>query len=201
MPGIKTTMKQIKIPVRQTAQHENIEILLQELGRRIEDLKVQFNLYFSGELKLPPEKDREELEKRIRNLIGSSHRSPRVNLLIQNVSSRFSVYNNMWLKKLNELETGVSVIQKKKVAFKEEIKKKQPPKGTVVDVSLNSEDSFDRFFDSYAKMTAKGTAEGLDKEKIINSIKSRLITANFVDAKINLSVEEGKLKIKIKNSV
>ena len=35
-------------------------------------------------------------------------------MIIQNLAPRFSLYNNLWLKKLNEMESGVSKLQKKK---------------------------------------------------------------------------------------
>lgn len=183
-------------------QEHNMELLVQEINRRIEDLKVQFNLFFTGELRIPPEKERGDLEKRIRNLIYADQKSPRLNLLIQNVSSRWSLYNNMWLKKLNEIETGMHVIQRKKTAYMDMEEPKAPPKAKAkaktVNVSLNSEESFDKFFDNYVKMLTDKEKTVPDKEQVINSLKSKLITSNVIDAKVNLSLEKGKVKIKIK---
>lgn len=183
-------------------QEHNMELLVQEINRRIEDLKVQFNLFFTGELRIPPEKERGDLEKRIRNLIYADQKSPRLNLLIQNVSSRWSLYNNMWLKKLNEIETGMHVIQRKKTAYMDMEEPKAPPKAKAkaktVNVSLNSEESFDKFFDNYVKMLTDKEKTVPDKEQVINSLKSKLITSNVIDAKVNLSIEKGKVKIKIK---
>lgn len=177
-------------------QEQKLELLVQEINRRIEDLIVQFNLFFTGELRVPPERERGDLEKKIRNLIYADQKSPRLNLLIQNVSSRFSTYNNMWLKKLNEIETGMHVIQRKKTAYMEE--NKAPPKAKTLNVSLNSEESFEKFFDNYVKLLANKAKTAPDKEEVINSLKSKLITSNVIDAKVNLSVEKGKVKIKIK---
>lgn len=181
---------------------DNIEIVLQDLNHKIEALKLQYNLYFQGELRVPPEKEREDLEKRIRNLLYGGKKNARVNLLVQNVSSRFSLYNNMWLKRLKELETGISTIPRKvpKVSLDEGPKPK-PKKAKPVkcDVSLNSEDSFDKFYDNYAQIVAKKSqSTPPDKDKIINSLKMKLISANLVDAKVSLGVEGGKLKIKVK---
>jgi hypothetical protein len=179
-------------------QEHNMEVMVQEINRRIEDLKVQFNLFFTGEVRIPPEKERGDLEKRIRNLIYADQKSPRLNLLIQNVSSRWSLYNNMWLKKLNDIETGVYVIQKKKTAYMEEPKASPKAKAKTVNVSLNSEESFEKFFDNYVQLLTNKSKTVPDKEEVINSLKSKLITSNVIDAKVNLSVEKGKVKIKIK---
>jgi hypothetical protein len=195
----------MKPKIQLNPQDQNIEILVQDINRRIEDLKLQFNLFFSGELRVPPEKEREDLEKRIRNMISSSFRSARINLMVQNLSSRFSLFNNMWMKRLNDRELGVSTIPKAKNKPSPEVPApaQEPPKKPAVEekilnVSLNSEESFDKFFDNYSHLLKKETKTPPDKEKVINSIKSRLITSNWIDAKVSLSVEDGKLKIKIK---
>jgi hypothetical protein len=178
---------------------DNIELLVQDMNQRVESLKVKFNLFFTGETRVPPEKEREELEVRIRNLMSKGHKSPRVNLLIQNLGSRFSLYNNMWLKRLNELETGISVIKRKKTAYMEEPKPPPPKvKDLDVDISLNHEASFDQFFDSYSQMASTNTKKSLNKEQIINSVKAKMITENMVDAQVHLSLKNGKVKIKIK---
>ncbi len=85
------------------------ELKIQRLNSRIEQLKIQYTLFFSGEIRLPPEKERETVENSIRKILESEYKSPRMNLLVQNLASSFSLYNNMWLKKMNELETGVSM--------------------------------------------------------------------------------------------
>ena len=178
---------------------DNIELLIKDMDHRVENLKVKFNLYFTGEVRVPPEKEREELEIRIRNLMSKGHKSPRVNLLIQNLGSRFSLYNNLWLKRMNELETGISTIQRKKIVYMEEPKPPPPAvKPINVDISLNHEESFEKFFDDYSRMASTNDQKSLNKEKIINSVKAKLITENMVDAQVNLSLKNGKVKIKIK---
>ncbi len=67
-----------------------------------------------------------------------------------------------------------------------------------VDVSLNSEESFDKFYENYKKMSLLQSTKLVNKEKMINSIKSKLITANIVDVKIDLHIEKGKVKLKLK---
>jgi hypothetical protein len=183
-------------------EQENIELLLDDINQRIESLKVEFNLYFSGETRIPPEKERNAVEKKMRNLVYSGKKNARVALLLQNVSSRFSLYNNMWLKRMNEIETGVAPIQKKRVASMVDTPPKPKPQapGVIVDVSLNSEDSFETLFNNYTQLTAKKEPSSQDKEKMINSIKSKMIGANLIDAKVNLSMVDGKLKIKLKSA-
>ena len=76
------------------------------LEKKIDDLKAEYILFFNGDTRQPPEKKREDLEKAIRRLIYGGSKSAKMEMIIQNVAQRFSLYNNMWLKKLNELEIG-----------------------------------------------------------------------------------------------
>ncbi|MCP4156204.1 MAG: hypothetical protein GY757_51260 [bacterium] len=190
------------------AANENVELLSMRIQNKIEHLKTQFNLYFAGELRVPPEQEREAVEKMVRDLLYSHYKSPKSQLLIQNITQKFSLYNNMWKKKLNDIETGNTPLQKQRVAYmqqQDELKKekkkpkKKKLKETTMNVSLNSEESFENFYNSYAKILKKDSVTEAQKDNVINSIKMKLITQNLVDAKISLHVKDGKLKMRIKN--
>ena len=56
------------------------------------------------------------------------------------------------------------------------------------------------FIISMIQVFSPKAREALDKEQVINSIKTKLITENLVDARVNLAIERGKLKLKIKPS-
>jgi hypothetical protein len=180
---------------------DNIDHIVMSLNARIENLKTQYNLFFTGEIRIPPEGERESIEKIVRDLQVSTRKSARTNLLIQNLSSKFSLYNNMWKKRLNEIETGLFTIQRKKRAYTEEPKPPPPPpkkKEVFQDVSLNREDSFDNFYDQYTKILKKSPGTEAQKNKVINSLKTKLISQNLIDAKVSIAVDKGKLKLKIK---
>lgn len=178
----------------------NIDNVVMSINNRIESLKLQYNLFFSGEIRLPPEGERESIEKVVRDLQVSTHKSARTNLLIQNLSSKFSLYNNMWKKRLNEIETGLFTIQRKQKAYTEEPRapRSRQKKEEFMDVSLNREDSFDKFYEQYTKTLKKDRGSDEQKEQVINSLKTKLISQNLIDAKVSVSVEQGKLKLKIK---
>ncbi len=187
------------VEYRKQKPQDKIEQLISNLNQRIENLKIQFNLFFSGEIRIPPENEREEIEKMVRTLLLSQYKSPTNTLLIQNLSSTFSVYNNMWKKRLMEVETGMVTIKKKKTAYYEE-PKPAPQKEHLLDVSLNKEESFEKYFAKYHLLSKKGSADETQKEKVINSLKAKLISQNLIDAKVILSVSKGKLKLKIKEN-
>lgn len=182
------------------SNNKAIENSIQELDRKTENLKAQFNLFFAGELRIPPEKERDEIEKKIRRILSYAEKSSRIKLLTQNLSSKFSLYNNMWLKKLNEIELGLVFIKKQKILNTGYLSTGGKPlysqiKEHSVEVSLNNEDSFERFFDLFNKISLEKLKSQKEKEKIINSLKSQMIFENRIDTKVKLQLKQGKIKI------
>jgi hypothetical protein len=168
-----------------------------ELEKRIDDLKAEYLLFFNGESRLPPEKKREDLEKAVRKLIYGGAKTARMDMIIQNVASRFSLYNNLWLKKLNELESGTANLQKKNAPPPPPPPRKE--KGTRdVFLTLNDEATFERLFEAYRELQPDSGEAERDKEKIINGMKAKMLTNNLVEAHVTFTVQKGKLSIKIK---
>jgi hypothetical protein len=167
------------------------------LERKIDDLKAKYILFFAGELKQPPEQERTDTEKAIRNLIYDGAKTARMNMIIQNLAARFSLYNNLWLKQLNEMESGVSRLQKKKNAAPPPQPKKENDYQEVL-LSLNDENSFENLFAACRQLLPKNSKAVKDKDAIINSMKIKMLTQNLVEAKVNVAFQNGKLNIKIK---
>ena len=167
------------------------------LERKIDDLKAKYILFFAGELKLPPEQERTDTEKAIRNLIYGGAKTARMSMIIQNLAARFSLYNNLWLKQLNEMESGISRLQKKKNAAAPSQPKKENDYREVL-LSLNDENSFENLFAAYRQLLPKNSKAAKDKENIINSMKIEMLTHNLVEAKVSVALQNGKLSIRIK---
>lgn len=175
-----------------------IESKITSLNSRIEKLKVEYNLFFTGEINLPPEKERESIQKSIRQMINEEYRSAKINLLVQNVAATFNLYNNMWLKKLNDIETGVVIIKKKPSAFMPPSPPKSKDYSKDFTISLNDETSFEAVYELYEKTLTENKKKTPGKDQLINKLKLQLISDNMVEAQINLSTKEGKPSIKIK---
>lgn len=169
-----------------------------ELEKKIDDLKAEYLLFFNGETKLPPEKKREDLEKAVRKLIYGGAKTARMDMIIQNLASRFSLYNNLWLKKLNELESGVSTIQKKKSAFPPPPPAKKEKEQREIYLTLNDETTFERLVAAYREMLPGGQSADKDRDKIIETMKTKMLTHNLVEARVTFAVQKGKLSIRIK---
>lgn len=173
----------------------DLEKKVMALDLRIESLKIKYNQFFAGEIPTPPERERETLERQIRKILGQEQRSPRINLLVQNMAAKFSLFNNRWLKKLHDLETDIR--------SPEAISKRRPPAAEkttthTLGISLNREESFDKFIDTYRSLMVNPNISENTREKLINSLKTKMISSNIVDAEVSVSREEGKLRIRLK---
>lgn len=183
-----------------------MEQTIRFLDNQIENLKTSFHMFFSGELRRPPEKERENLEKAIHRILQHPpSKSAKVNLLMQNLTAKFNLYNNMWAKKLNEIETGMIKRPTQKTA--PAAQRPEPPemesseKGDFqksINLNLNNESSFEFFVREFRKAV---TRENVDQDKIVNDLKLKMISENMISAKADLTVEKGKVKIKIKRSI
>ena len=167
-----------------------------ELERKIDDLKAEYVLFFNGETKMPPEKKREDLEKAVRKMIYGGSKTARMDLIIQNLAQRFSLYNNMWLKKLNEMEFGTPAQQKKKRALAAAPKKEKEQRE--IYLTLNDEETFERFAAAYKEMVPESGKSAKERDTLIESIKAKMLTNNLVEARVTFSMQKGKLSIRIK---
>lgn len=178
------------------------EVQIAALERRIDELKSKYILFFAGESKQPPEQEREEVEKAIRQLIYGGAKTAKMSMIIQNLAARFSLYNNLWLKQLNELESGVSRLKKKNSSPPSQPPSRPKPKSEriyrEIPLSLNDENSFEKMFANYEQLLPKNHAKALDKESIINTLKTKMLTNNLVEAKAGIALQDGKLSITIK---
>lgn len=168
-----------------------------ELEKKIDELKSKYILFFAGELKQPPEKERDYIENAVRKLVYGGAKTARIDMIIQNLASRFSLYNNLWLKKLNELESGVQVI-KKKTAPPPAPPPRREKEQLEISLNLNDEDSFERLYEAYKELHPAGAKTDSEKDRIIGSIKAKMLTCNLVEARVSVAMQKGKLSIKLK---
>jgi hypothetical protein len=177
------------------------------LERKIDDLKSKYILFFSGETKQPPEQEREGCEKAIRKLIYGGAKTARMSMIIQNLAARFSLYNNLWLKQLNESESGVSKKQKKKEGAPPPAKPRPQPQARPekakaaqgIHLSLNDEDSFEKLYAAYVQLLPKTGKKAPDRDQVINSMKAKMVTSNLVETDVAISLKNDKLSIVIKS--
>jgi hypothetical protein len=143
------------------------------------------------------EKQIVDLEKAVRKLIYGGAKTARLDMIIQNLASRFSLYNNLWLKKLNELESGVTTIQKKK-SFQPPPPPRKEKEQREIYLTLNDETTFERLVAAYRELLPDSPNAEKERNKIIETMKTKMLTHNLVEARVTFTVQKGKLSIRIK---
>ncbi len=178
-------------------QRSSFDSRITELENRLEALKTSFNQFFSGEIRIPPEQKRQELERIIRHLSSSGSRSPRQATLFENLVQKFNLYNNLWLKRLNELETGVQQIPRKKQRMDEKVSRPPVREPEGVELNLADERSFENLYQLYRSKTKSLNAPPMDKSLLTRTVQEKLKQQKLEKAYLTLSVENNRLKIKV----
>ncbi len=174
---------------------KEIEKKISNLNQKVHFLETAFNQFFSGEALVPPSKERERLEKEIRALQNKMIRSPRIRLAIENLFAKFSLYNNKWLKRLNDVESGKLFIEKQKILKSPTKKKITRPDGVV---SVKDDSSLNGMLNNYAELFGKKAEDPKFRAKIAGTIKAQMDKAKIDTAKVSLKVIDGKLKVQIR---
>ncbi|HEX9942762.1 MAG TPA: MXAN_5187 C-terminal domain-containing protein [Thermoanaerobaculia bacterium] len=82
------------------------EAALDQLGRDIQQLRVDFERFFNGSLPFPPEELRGRVQAQLRNLRGMSLLTSADNFRLADLEARFNSYNELFNRRLRGLEEG-----------------------------------------------------------------------------------------------
>jgi hypothetical protein len=79
---------------------------LDQLGRDIQQLRVDFERFFNGALPFPPDELRGRIQAQLRNLRGMSMIAAVDNFRLGDLEARFNSYNEMFNRRLRDAEEG-----------------------------------------------------------------------------------------------
>jgi hypothetical protein len=81
--------------------------ILDQLGRDIQQLRIDFERFFNGALPVPPEELRGRVQAQIRGLRGMTNLATAVDSFrLGDFEARFNSYNEMFNRRLRDLEEG-----------------------------------------------------------------------------------------------
>ncbi|HEY2290003.1 MAG TPA: MXAN_5187 C-terminal domain-containing protein [Thermoanaerobaculia bacterium] len=81
--------------------------VLDQLGRDIQQLRVDFERFFNGALPFPPEELRGRVQAQIRQLRGMSNLATAMdNFRLSDMEARFNSYNELFNRRLRDTEEG-----------------------------------------------------------------------------------------------
>jgi hypothetical protein len=79
---------------------------IDQLGRDIQQLRVDFERFFNGALPLPPEDLRHRIQTQLRHLRNGSITTAVDNFRLGDVEARFNSYNELFNRRLRDREEG-----------------------------------------------------------------------------------------------
>ena len=80
------------------------DILLLEI--KLQKLKVEYDQYFGGVIKIPPFKLQEEIKRIIRMQSGKPISNTSLQFKYNSLVGRYTSYNNLWTRQMRQLEDG-----------------------------------------------------------------------------------------------
>ena len=166
---------------------------LDQLGKDIRKLQVDFERFFNGGLPLPPEDLRARIQTQFRNLRNLNTTSAVDNFRLGDLEARFNTYNELFNRRLREREEGKHQPARTVVAEK---RRYDPTEGIVVGARLDPE---------AVEALYQGLASGPDAPKFdLDSFQTyldRQATAlrektGCSQVQFRLAAEDGKIKLK-----
>jgi Arc/MetJ family transcription regulator len=99
---------------------------LDALERRLFELKIQYEQYFSGILPLAPDQIHQEVKRMMRKLLKAPFKNSAMNYRLRSLEGRYHTFNTYWQRVLKQREEGTYVRDvfkanlREKIAYEEE---------------------------------------------------------------------------------
>ncbi len=82
----------------------SLEARIEEVAARIQRLQVAYRKFFAGALEIPPDQDRDAIERALRALRNVNQKSPVDRFKLANLEAQFNSYREMYGRRLRDLE-------------------------------------------------------------------------------------------------
>jgi len=179
-------------------ENKGLEKDLENLDQALTLLKRDYEIYFSGGMKLPPLEAHRKLEREIRKISRLTNLNYAQRFRYNNLSARFNSYVDLWNKQMRYKEEGRTpsgaVIQ-----LPEQEKRRARPKS----VDSQAKD-YQKLFNDYLQCREKtgeaNSALSFEKfaERISKQKQAILSKYDCKDVEFIVVVEQGKTKLKAK---
>lgn len=168
----------------------NIAQDVQLIDKKIKELIVAYEKYFSGEEKREPVKPRKELDNIVKKYQGKPINNTMYKFQYTNLVAKLTTYKQNWDKICQKIEDGTFVRHKNRINKKSDIdrnKTNEPNEETIL-------------YNSYLKARAEcGIKDTIEKEHFIKNLiiqKEQIVAKLGCDVNFKVVIEDGKPKIK-----
>ena len=185
----------------------------------IRKLRVEYELYFSGQRKRPPDDERRALDQLVRRLGTAAFRSSAERFQYGNVIGRYNLYCELWEKQLREREEGPRDPRKRRAALSGQMPTAStqqvsvapaaapappanaPQRNTVeVKVGIDNEESSRQIYEKYvAARESSGEGAGVPFDRFRKLIDDQVVAlarkTGSVAIEFDVKLADGKVKL------
>lgn len=182
---------------------EQIDLRIRQLEEHIRQLKIEWDLFFTGNRRVPPTKELAEADKMAKTLHNTAIQENGQRFKAQSVYSNFIAMQELWLKRLRLQEEGRLRVRKPVRNTVMAAKSAQPAPDTVV---LSAESGgagrLKGLFNKYLTLANPEDVKSLTFEsfsgRISQQVASIIRTQGCQEVQISVRLEDGKVKLKAK---
>ena len=177
-------------------QAPGLSDLLDQLGRDIQQLRVDFERFFNGALPFPPEELRGRVQAQIRQVRGMTNLATAVDTFrLGDMEARFNSYNELFNRRLRDTEEGRHPAARP--AVPPPSRRYDPAQGIVFGDRIDPQ-AAEALYQGLAASPGEGPRFDLDS---FQTYLARQVTAirektGCTEVQFRLAAEDGKIKLK-----
>lgn len=180
------------------ATQADLRLIIAGLEEKIEALRIQYEQFFSGSLKLPPEKLNQQVQRELRDLQKTTLRNSALNFKIRAVKTRYQTLATYWQRVFQARDAGTYSKDVFKANLREQAEYEEQRSQTGVG---KTERAFKELFQSYqsALEQTSGRSHKLDYSAFQKTIiqRSRELKEKSGAKKVSFKVviKDGKVTV------
>lgn len=190
-----------EVPKNSESRHNSraqMRVELDRLEADINELKIQFEQYFAGLSKFPPDKLQANVKREIRRLLGAPFKNSELSFRLRSLEGRYRTYHTYWERVLKQREAGAYSKDLFKADMRERhAKEDQHAQTAEGKVEKGMHDLFSSYKTALEKET--GMKQNIDFKAFQRSLVSRAreLKAKHAGKKISFKVvvQDGKVSL------
>ena len=187
------------------SEREELDEDLNELDKNIKRLRIEYEQYFLGNMKRPPNALQGKVQKVILRFANSPPLNTGYRFRFNQLNARFQMFRQQWGRTMREIEAGTYKRHRFKADLREQSLPVKPPpeqKQSERRTRQRGGDPLDKLADALnaARRKTGEHASPVDRTRLANSVRKQTaaLRKQYGDAKIRFKVviEDNKAKLK-----
>ena len=179
-------------------QKGTIEKNLKILEERIRALKIEWDLFFTGNRRVPPTKEQGELDQFVKTMKNTSIQDNGLRFKFQSVHSNFIAMSELWSKRLRQQEEGKIRVK----PVRQTLMAAPPAQGVVISNPNGQQSRIKSLFKDFLTLSNPETVKDLNFQtfavKISQQVEAIMRKTGCGEVQLSVRMEDGKVKLKAK---